>query len=180
MSVLEIILISITLSLDAFSVSISKGMNINNNKIMYYLIISLCFGIFQAIMPYLGYTFSNSILKNINNIDHWIIFIILTILGIEMINEKENNNLNNSIKIKEILFLSIATSLDALTIGITFSLLQINIIKPIIIIGIITFINSYIGCYIGNKCKINNNKSKKIGGIILIIIGIKILLEHIL
>ena len=97
-----------------------------------------------------------------------------------MINEKENNNLNNSINIKEILFLSIATSLDALTIGITFSLLQINIIKPIIIIGIITFINSYIGCYIGNKCKINNNKSKKIGGIILIIIGIKILLEHIL
>ena len=180
MNISEIILISISLAMDAFSVSISKGLNIKNNIFKISLIIALFFSIFQMLMPILGYylgnIFSNYILK-FNNI---IASILLLVIGFNMLKDSYHSNLlNTKISIKELIGLSIATSIDAFSIGITFSLFKINILNTIIVIGIITFILSFLGTLIG---KIIGNKFEKIseiiGGIVLILMGLKFLFFH--
>lgn len=178
MGLFEIILIGVSLSADAFAVALSKGLSLQKYKLNYSLIVGLYFGIFQALMPLIGYIFSKNLGVFLERIDHYIAFIILLIIGINMIKDKEET-LDDDFNIKTMTLLAIGTSIDALAIGITFSFLKVNILLSISIIGIITFILSYLGTLIGYKFKDKTKiPSKKIGGIILIIIGLKILLTH--
>ena len=133
-------------------------------------------------MPLLGYFLGTTFEGVVTNIDHWIAFILLSIIGIKMVKEsfsKETQNYNDDVSVKTMLILSIATSIDALAVGITFAFLQTNIVLAVILIGVVTFILSVIGVKIGNQFGIKYEKRAEIiGGIILILIGIKILLEH--
>lgn len=182
MNLIEIFLTGIGLSMDAFATSICKGLSIKKYNLKTSLIIGLYFGIFQSIMPLLGYILGTTFESLITELDHWISFLVLSIIGLNMIKEslsEESKTNNDKTNIKTMLPLAIATSIDALAIGITFSFLKVNIIKSIIIIGIITFILSFIGTIIGNKVGTKYEKhSQLFGGIILISIGLKILLEH--
>ncbi|MBR1417276.1 MAG: manganese efflux pump [Bacilli bacterium] len=181
MMIIDILLVSISLASDAFAVSICKGMTLKDNKITKGLIIGFYFALFQFLMPIVGCFFANYFKGTIINIDHWIAFILLAIIGIKMIKDAilEENNLNSSINIKSMIPLALATSIDALAIGITFSFLNINLINSVIIIGIVTFIMSLIGTVIGNKVGETFGKKAQIfGGIVLFAIGLKILFEH--
>lgn len=178
MNILEIIFIGIGLALDACSVSICKGLCMNKFSFYKMIIISLWFSIFQFIMPIIGYYFGNYIGSNLKVYSHIICFILLIILGINMIRESNiDSDITDSISIKEMLLLSIATSIDALSIGITFSLFNINIFISCLIIFIITFILSCIGIKVGymfgSKYKVG---AQIIGGLILIIMGIKFII----
>ncbi len=182
MSFLEIILISISLAMDAFAVAVCKGMAMKNSSTKKGIIVALYFGIFQALMPFIGYMLGIRFEKAINSIDHWIAFALLAIIGINMIKEslkKDEENINDDITFKTMFFLAIATSIDALAIGVTFAFLKVVIYKPLLFIGIITFILSWIGVIIGNRFENKlKNKAETIGGIILILMGLKILLDH--
>lgn len=180
MSILELFLTSLSLSMDAFTASICKGLNNQKNKLKNGLIISLSFGIFQALMPLLGYFVGNIMSDKIIKYDHYIALILLTIIGISMIKEsKENDEINNTLNFKEIIILSVATSVDALVIGITLSFLKVNILTSVLFIGIVTTTICFIGFILGNIIGHKLNKySKILGGITLIIIGIKIFIEH--
>ena len=182
MGAIEILLISIGLAMDAFAVSVCKGLAMKKMSWKKAIIIGLYFGIFQAVMPVIGYFLGTTFERFITNVDHWIAFILLVGIGINMVKEafdKESENKNDNVDVKTMLVLSIATSIDALAIGITFACLKIHIVMPVITIGLITFIISVIGVKIGNR--FGNKYEKKaeiIGGVILILLGIKILLEH--
>lgn len=181
MGILELVLISVGLAMDAFAVSICKGLSVKNINIKHYLITGVYFGGFQALMPLIGYLLGINFQELIVNVDHWIAFILLSLIGINMIKESfgDDENFNDSFKFKEMLPLAIATSIDALAVGITFAFLNVNIIIAVILIGSITFIISALGIRIGrifgDKYK---NKAELCGGIVLILMGIKILLEH--
>lgn len=182
MTIIELLVLSIGLAMDAFAVSLCKGLAINKYSIKTSIIVGLYFGIFQALMPLIGYFIGNSFGFLINNISYYIAFILLSIIGIKMIIESKNEeNINDKLDFKEMLILSIATSIDALVVGITLSFLQVNLLFSIFIIGIVTFILTFSGVYFGFKVgKKLDFKAEILGGIILIIIGLKILLEHIL
>lgn len=181
MSILEIIISSIGLGMDAFAVAVGIGLSMKEFKIKNGLIVGLYFGIFQALMPLIGYKIGSYFEKIIITIDHWVIFALLSIIGINMIKESREDKLySNDISFKSMIPVSIATSIDALAVGITMSFLKVNIILVILSIGIITFIMSFIGVWLGNKFGSKYEKKAQIlGGIILIVIGIKILIEHI-
>jgi len=182
MGIFEIILIGISLSMDAFAASVCKGLSIKKNTYKTNVIIALYFGIFQAVMPLIGYLLASTFQNILFKIDHWIAFVLLSIIGIKMIIDSfdtSKEKIDAEIGFKSMLILSIATSIDALAIGITFAFFEINILLTVIIIGIITFLLSFIGVKIGNKFGIKfQNKAEILGGIILILIGTKILLEH--
>lgn len=167
--------------MDAFSVSICKGLSIKNLKWITCIKIGAYFGLFQAIMPLLGYKLGTNFKDIIVAFDHWITFILLLLIGINMIKgafEKEEE-LTNETSPKIMIPLAIATSIDALAVGVTFAFLKVNILKSIIIIGIVTFIITTLGTNLGNNFGIKyKNKSQIFGGIILIIIGLKTLIEH--
>ena len=152
---------------------------INWNKAF---LIAIYFGIFQALMPIIGYLLGNTFSNVVQSVDHWVAFGLLLIIGGNMVIESfdsENEKKNDKIDIKTMLLLAIATSIDALAVGITFAFFETNIISAVLIIGIITFVLSVIGVIIGNKFGGNfQNSAELIGGIILILIGTKILLEH--
>lgn len=182
MNIIEVVLIGIGLAMDAFAVSVCKGLSLKKIKIITNIKISMYFAFFQAIMPIIGYYLGNVFEEVIINIDHWVAFILLSLIGINMIKESisiESENINDKIDIKTMTILALATSIDALAIGITFSFLRTNIYQNILIIGIITFIITFLGVKIGyifgNKYE---KKAQLFGGLILIIIGLKILLEH--
>ena len=182
MGIIELILLSIGLGMDAFAVSVCKGISMKKMNWKKACIIGLYFGGFQAIMPVIGYFFGSSFESIITNIDHWIAFILLAIIGAKMIQEafqKEEEEYNEDISVKTMIVLSIATSIDALAVGITFAFLKVNLLLAITLIGTITFILSVIGTKIGNRFgdKYENN-AEFLGGVILILLGIKILLEH--
>ena len=181
MSLYEIFFIGFSLAMDAFAVSICKGLL--NNKINFKkgVIIALYFGLFQGIMPFLGYLLGESFDRFIINIDHWISFVLLSLIGFNMIKDsfKEEMIKDDSISFFVMIPVAIATSIDALTIGITFAFLQVEIFKAIYIISSITFliclIGYVLGVFFGGKCE---KKSKIFGGIVLIFVGMKILFEH--
>ncbi len=185
MSIIEIILISIGLAMDAFAVSISLGgchvKSLSSRHILAFKA-AILFGLFQAGMPILGWACGRQFQEYIKAIDHWIAFFLLVIIGLKMLYEAwqdhpEEQKQRNTIK--ALLILAIATSIDALAVGVTFSLLQINLLMAVSIIGVITFILSYIGvdfgCRLGQKF---GRWSEVLGGIILISLGTKILIEH--
>ena len=182
MGVWEITLIGIGLAMDAFAVSICKGLSMKRMNWKNALIIALYFGIFQALMPVIGYLLGTTFSNFVETVDHWIAFILLLLIGANMIKESfddEEEKRNDRVNIKTMLALAIATSIDALVIGITFSFLKTNVPIAVSFIGVITFIISLWGVRIGNKFGDKfQNKAEMLGGIILILIGIKILLEH--
>ena len=184
MGAIEILLISIGLAMDAFAVSVCKGLAMKKMSWKKAIIIGLYFGIFQAVMPVIGYFLGTTFERFITYVDHWVAFILLVGIGINMVKEafdKESENRNDNVDMKTMLVLSIATSIDALAIGITFACLKIHIVMPVITIGLITFIISVIGVKIGNQFGDKYGKKAEImGGVILILLGIKILLEHLL
>lgn len=182
MELFEIVAIGFGLAMDAFAVSVCKGLSMKKIDWKKGIIIALYFGAFQALMPVLGYFLGNTFSSLVQKIDHWIAFILLAVIGGNMIKESaddEKENRNDNVDVKTMALLAIATSIDALAIGITFAFFEVNILLAIGIIGIITFTLSIIGVIIGNKFGDKfQNKAELAGGIILIIIGFKILLEH--
>ncbi|HSQ89283.1 manganese efflux pump MntP family protein [Romboutsia sp.] len=194
MSLTVILFTAVALSMDAFAVSITKGMTIKNLTKGLGIKIALFFGIFQGGMPLLGWVLGISFEKYIKSIDHWIVLILLSFLGFKMISEfikarKEEDieqgleysatHDNEELSNKELLMLSIATSIDALAIGISFAFLSVDIVSASICIAVITFLICIIGVLLGNKIgDIFSNYAELVGGIILIIIGIKIFNEH--
>lgn len=184
MGLIELCILSIGLAMDAFAVSVCKGLSMKRMKWKNAIIIGAYFGYFQALMPALGYLLGYNFQDRIYNIDHWIAFILLGVIGINMIKEaisKENDVHNDSVKFKEMIVLAIATSIDALAVGITFAFLNVNLILAISLIGIITFIISVLGVKVGNIFGDKYEKKAEFaGGIILIFLGIKILVEHLI
>jgi putative Mn2+ efflux pump MntP len=185
MSISSIILIAIALAMDAFAVAVSTGFTIHRLKIRHSLIIATWFGLFQAIMPLIGWLGGIQLQELIKGIDHWIIFGLLTFIGAKMIYESFKidsvEKTSDPLAINVLFLLSIATSLDALAAGFTFALLDVDIVLPVLIIGIVTFVMSYAGAWIGNK--VGHFFEKKIeiaGGLILIAIGLKILVSHLM
>lgn len=181
MEMVEILLISIGLAMDAFAVSVCKGLAMKKMNWKKAAIIGLYFGIFQAVMPVIGYFLGTTFERFITNVDHWVAFILLVGIGINMVKEafdKESENRNDNVDVKTMLVLSIATSIDALAIE-YFCMFENTLVMPIITIGLITFIISVIGVKIGNRFGDKYEKKAEImGGVILILLGIKILLEH--
>lgn len=182
MNLVSLFLIAVGLSMDAFAVSICKGLAMQKITIKKALIVGLWFGGFQGLMPAIGYLLGTQFEKYITNIDHWIAFVLLFIIGGNMIKEalsKEEEDANDSLAFKEMLLLALATSIDALAVGITFAFLKVQIIPAVSFIGVITFTLSAIGVKIGNIFGSRyKSKAEFAGGIILILMGCKILLEH--
>lgn len=182
MSFWDIFLIGIALSMDAFAVSICKGLSVEKAKPSQALTVGAYFGIFQALMPTLGYFLGARFEKFITSIDHWIAFGLLAIIGANMIREalgKKEEHLNGDFSFKAMLPLAIATSIDALAVGITFAFLSVNIFSAAALIGVTTFVISAAGLYVGNIFGAKYKKKAELaGGIVLILIGLKILLEH--
>ncbi len=176
----ELLLISIALAMDAFSVSICKGLTMKHKFKRNSIVIALSFSIFQMLMPLLGYLLGSTLSNKLISFNHLIAFILLSIIGINMIKDAyHDEKLKIGLSISELFFLSIATSIDAMAIGITFSFLNVNLIIAITMIGITAFLFSIIGIFLGKLIgKKFEKKSEIIGGIVLILIGIKILLEH--
>ncbi len=167
--------------MDAFAVSICKGLSMKKININKIVIIALYFGIFQAIMPLIGYFLGKGFENFVTQIDHWIAFVLLLFIGANMIKDSFNDNEdeNDDTGFKTMIILAIATSIDALAIGITFAFLGTNIVLATSIIGVVTFALSAIGVIIGNRFGNRYEKvAKIIGGTILIIMGAKILFEH--
>ena len=186
MGLTDILFIGVGLSMDAFAVSICKGLKMKVIDIKQCLLIATFFGGFQAIMPTIGYLLSSNFVKYINAYSHWVAFVLLLVIGANMIRESvgtEEEQCGPVVGIKELFGLAIATSIDALAVGITFGTmgdkLQLPIWSAVILIGITTFIISVVGVFIGNvfgsKYK---TKAEIVGGVILIIISIKVVLEH--
>ncbi len=185
MSFLELLLISIGLAMDAFAVSVCKGIAMRKLSYKKAIIIAIFFAVFQAFMPLIGYRLGLSFSNKIAAIDHWIIAMILVVIGFNMIkgaltNEKECFiEEDTSLHFFDLVALAIATSIDALAIGIGFAFLQVDIIPAVTSIGIITFLMCVIGVKIGNVFgERYSSKAEFIGGIILLLLGIKVLLEH--
>lgn len=182
MGVVELLLLSIGLAMDAFAVSICKGISMKKMNWKKAIIIGLYFGGFQAIMPTLGFFLGAAFQSLITSIDHWIAFALLAIIGGGMIKESfddDSENKNDDISFKTMIVLAIATSIDALAIGITFSFLNVNLVLAVSLIGIITFILSVVGTKIGNRFGDKyESKAELVGGIILVLLGVKILLGH--
>ncbi len=182
MSLFTLFIIAVGLSMDAFAVSICKGLALPKITPKNAVIVGLWFGGFQALMPFIGFLLGNRFKEYITAIDHWIAFILLCLIGISMIKEalsRENDCENASLDFKTMLVLAVATSIDALAAGITFAFLRVEIIPAICFIGVITFILSATGVKIGNVFGLRyKSKAELAGGIILILMGSKILLEH--
>ena len=182
MELFEIIAIGVGLAMDAFAVSICKGLSMKKIDWKKAIIIALYFGIFQALMPVLGYFLGSTFSSFVQSVDHWIAFILLAIIGGNMIKDSTDDEVekrNDKVDVKTMLLLAIATSIDALAVGVTFAFFEVNLLLSISIIGIITFVLSFLGVIIGNKFGDKfQNRAELAGGIVLIIIGLKILLEH--
>lgn len=173
--------IAVGLSMDAFAVSICKGLAVQKMSWKYSLIAGLYFGGFQALMPTIGYLLGVQFQSLITSIDHWIAFFLLAFIGGNMIREsrQEAEALDDSYDIKTMLVLAVATSIDALAVGVTFAFLEVQILPAVCFIGLTTFVFSAAGIYIGHIFGARfQDKAEFIGGLILIVIGCKILLEH--
>lgn len=181
MSFMELILIGIGLSMDAFAVSICKGLSVGKIKPRHMLSAGIWFGGFQALMPLIGFMLGSAFEQYITSIDHWVAFILLGIIGVNMIKEsrEEETNQDASFGFRAMLVLAVATSIDALAVGITFAFLRVDIIPAIAIIGVTTFAFSMAGIKIGSVFGAKyKSKAEFFGGAVLIFLGIKILIEH--
>ena len=182
MSLWDLFIIAVALSMDAFAVSICKGLSVQRLEKKHALSVGLWFGGFQSFMPLIGWLLGVSFQSLITSIDHWIAFALLGIIGINMVREAlggEEEACSNSFAVREMLTLAIATSIDALAVGVTFAFLQVDIVPAVTFIGITTFFLSMVGIKIGNLFGARYKKKAELfGGVVLIAMGVKILLEH--
>ena len=182
MDLLTLLTLAVGLAMDAFAVSICKGLAMREKVLKKGIIVGLWFGGFQALMPTIGFFLGTQFKDQITSIDHWIAFVLLGLIGINMVKEalsKDEEQADDSIAVKEMFMLAVATSIDALAVGITFVFLNVHIVSAASMIGVCTFLISFAGVKIGNifgtKYK---SKAELAGGIILILLGFKILFVH--
>jgi ZIP family zinc transporter len=186
MPMLSILLIALSLAMDAFAVSITSGVTIQRVKVRQALLIAFFFGLFQAVMPVLGWAAGQWLVRWIEMVDHWIAFALLLYVGGHMIIqalhiEDDPDDIQNPLHIPTLFMLAIATSIDAFAIGISLSMIRVSILMPVLIIGAVTFVLSFAGVYFGRLFgHLNEKKLEIAGGVILIGIGIKILIEHLI
>lgn len=182
MSILDLFILAVGLSMDAFAVSVCKGLSLGKIKPKHMCIAGAWFGGFQALMPLIGYFLGSFFAEMIEKYDHWVAFVLLAIIGGNMIKESfdKDEKVDSSMDVKSMLLLAIATSIDALAVGVTFAFLQVQIVSAVSFIGVITFIFSAVGVKIGSLFGTKyKTKAELFGGIVLVLIGIKILLEGI-
>lgn len=182
MSILDLFILAVGLSMDAFAVSVCKGLSLGKIKPKHMCIAGAWFGGFQALMPLIGYFLGSFFAEMIEKYDHWVAFVLLAIIGGNMIKESfdKDEKVDSSMDVKSMLLLAIATSIDALAVGVTFAFLQVQIVPAMSFIGVITFIFSAVGVKIGSLFGTKyKSKAELFGGIVLVLIGIKILLEGI-
>ncbi len=180
-SLVELFIIAVGLSMDAFAVSVCKGLSVRRAKLSHALCVGAYFGGFQALMPLIGYLLGTQFQSLITSIDHWIAFALLALIGGNMIRESfgEEEELDASFTPKAMLPLAVATSIDALAMGVTFAFLRVNIVFAVLFIGVTTFVLSALGLKIGNIFGARFKAlAERFGGVVLILMGVKIMLEH--
>jgi putative Mn2+ efflux pump MntP len=180
MGILELFILAVGLSMDAFAVSICKGLSLGKITWKHMGIAGAWFGGFQALMPLIGYFLGSFFADLITKYDHWIAFILLAIIGGNMIKESfgEAEEVNGAMDVKTMFLMAVATSIDALAVGVTFAFLKVSIVPAVTFIGVVTFICSAIGVKIGSIFGVKyKSKAELFGGVVLILIGLKILLE---
>ena len=181
MGIIELFLFAVSLSMDAFAVSVCKGLSVKTLRPRHGVIAGLYFGGFQALMPLIGWLLGRQFEGLIKSVDHWVAFVLLALIGANMVRESfgKDEEVNDSFSFKTMLPLAVATSIDALAVGVTFVFLDVNIWIAIALIGVTTFTLSAVGVKIGNVFGAKyKSKAELAGGIILIALGIKILIEH--
>lgn len=186
MGIVELLLIAVGLSMDAFAVSICKGLGMKEVNLKVAFVLALFFGGFQALMPLIGWALGSQFLWLISPIDHWIAFVLLAVIGGKMLWEalhdeegEDDGKPADKIDLGEFFILAVATSIDALAVGISFAALAVDIVPSILIIGVVTFCFTIAGVFVGNFFGSRYEKPASIvGGVVLILIGLKILLEH--
>jgi len=181
LSFIELFILAVGLSMDAFAVAICKGLSAGEPKTKHYICVGLYFGGFQALMPLIGYLLGSRFQKLIENVDHWIAFILLVLIGANMIHEAfgDAEGLNADFSVRAMLPLALATSIDALAVGVTFAFLEVHIAPAVTLIGVTTCLLSAFGLWLGKRFGAKyRSRAVLAGGIVLILIGIKILLEH--
>ena len=181
MGFVELFLIAVGLSMDAFAVSVCKGLSVKKVGVKHAALAGLYFGGFQFLMPVIGYLLGFRFESVIETVDHGVAFVLLAFIGGNMIKESfgKAEELNDDFGVKTMLLMAVATSIDALAVGITFAFLEVQILPAAGLIGVTTFLLSFAGIYIGNVFGARyKSKAELAGGIILVLIGVKILLEH--
>lgn len=183
LNLLTIVFIAVGLAMDAFAVSVASGLAVTKLRARHALKIALFFGLFQALMPVLGWVLGLGFRHHIEAFDHWLAFGLLAAIGGKMIYEsfrlEAAENPRDLMSVRMLLVLSVATSIDALAVGLTLTFIKVPIVTPAVIIGIVTFALSYAGVFLGKKVgHFFEKKVEALGGLILIAIGIKILVEH--
>ena len=186
MSGIQLVLIAVGLSMDAFAVALCKGLCMKRINYAHAGVIALFFGGFQGLMPLIGWVLGKQFEKYITPIDHWIAFVLLGYIGGKMIwdalhedDEDLSCEVEQKLDLKELFIMAVATSIDALAVGITFAFLQVSIVPAVASIGLITFALSFVGVVVGNKFGNRfQSKAQLAGGTVLVLIGLKILLEH--
>ncbi len=177
----ELFFIAVGLSMDAFAVSVCKGLSVKELRPRHVLLVGLYFGGFQALMPILGYLLGTRFETLITSVDHWVAFVLLALIGGNMIRESfsKEEELNDDFGFRTMVLLAVATSIDALAVGITFAFLAVDILPAAGLIGVTTFLLSGVGIWIGRAFGARFKAgAERLGGVILILIGLKILLEH--
>ena len=180
MGILELFVLAVGLSMDAFAVSICKGLSLGRIRVKHMCIAGAWFGGFQALMPLAGYYLGSFFAEMITKYDHWIAFVLLLFIGGKMVKESfgDEENVDSSMDVKSMFILAVATSIDALAVGVTFAFLKVSIVPAVTFIGAVTFVCSALGVKIGSLFGIRyKSKAELFGGVILVAIGVKILLE---
>ena len=182
MNLISVFLIGVGLSMDAFAAAICKGLSIRKNFLEKSFVIALFFGVFQAVMPYIGYLLGSIFAEKLQAVDHWIAFVLLSIIGVNMIRESRDKTCTieeDRLDLKNLFMLAIATSIDALAVGVSFAFLKIKISLAVFVIGLTTFVISFFVVFLGRAFGIAlKDKAQVAGGLILIFLGLKILVEH--
>ena len=181
MNILELFILAVGLSMDAFAVSICKGLSLGKIQKKHMAIAGAWFGCFQALMPLIGFFAGRFFAEKLTQYDHWVAFILLLFIGGSMIKESlgEEEESNDAMDIKTMFLLAVATSIDALAVGVTFAFLHVNIVWAVTFIGCTTFVLSAVGVKVGNIFGMKyKSRAELAGGVILILMGVKILLEH--
>ena len=181
MGIIELFLFAVSLSMDAFAVSVCKGLSVKTLRPRHGVIAGLYFGGFQALMPLIGWLLGRQFEGLIKSVDHWVAFVLLALIGANMVRESfgKDEEVNDSFSFKTMLPLAVATSIDALAVGVTFAFLEVQILPAIALIGVTTFTFSAAGVKIGSVFGVRfKSKAELAGGVILILLGIKILVEH--
>ena len=181
MGLWELFLVAVGLSMDAFAVSVCKGLSVSRVQVKHSLICGAYFGLFQALMPLLGWLLGVQFQSMITSIDHWIAFVLLAVIGVNMIREsrEEGEDVDCSFTPRAMLPLAVATSIDALAVGVTFAFLKVLILPAVTFIGVTTFLLSAVGVRVGAVFGARFRSGAELaGGVILVLMGLKILVEH--